>query len=156
MATPARKNIIDNVITTLTAITTAGGYKTTVDTVARVAKDWASVGENEMPWLGIKVGKETFVYRSTFGLIDVKLPIQIVGHVIATSDTSRSEKLNNLLDDVIAALSSDPTRDNNAVTTTILGGETDEGDPDTADSRGGSGSFVLDVEIFYQRTTSSS
>ncbi len=151
MATPVRKNILDALVDLFEDITVANGYKTTLATVARTVKDWGTWGAQEAPALGMKPGKEAFTYEP--GQLLVKLPIELGVYLVATSDTERSTKLNNVLDDVIAALESDPTLGvAGVIETNILGGETDEGDPDTADSRGGSGFLVINIEVVYLRS----
>lgn len=155
MGTPARKLILDNLATVLAGITVANGYKTTVVTVERVLKDWGTVGAQQMPWLGFAPGKETFEHQPC-GVIKTTLELKLVGHINASTDAARCTALSNLVDDVIAALNVDTTRGDNAVVTTVVDSETDEGDPDTLDSRGGSGSVVLTVRVLYFRTTGAS
>src|SRR5688572_13079789 len=117
MPTPNRESIITNVVTTLQGITVAGGFKTDVVQVERVAKNWADVGNGARPWLGVLVGKERYTHQP-FGEMDVFLTVHIIGHVASTSDEDRSTKLNALMDDVIAALQADTTRGGYAVQTT--------------------------------------
>lgn len=156
MGTPRRKDILDNIKTTLEGITTGNGYKTTIDTVERVVKEWDSVGPGSMPWLGYMARQDRLQYLPG-SVIRCTLPVTVVGHVLGTSPSNASELLNNLIDDVIAALSSDQTRGGFAIATTVISHETDEGDPDALpDSRGGAGSLVVDVEVTYDRTTGSS
>lgn len=155
MATPARALILDNLETVLVAIGSNATDKTAPQKVERVIKDWVSVGGNERPWIGFRPAREITTH-TPFGRIEVRLTVDIVGHVSSGSDGERSDRLNDLMDDIYAALNRDTTRDGNAVTTTVKQTETDEGSPDTIDSRGGGGSLVMNVEIFYERTTSAS
>lgn len=155
MATPARNLILENIATVLATITTANGYKTEIGTVERTVKDWDSVGAGEMPWLGFMPRRERIAHDSFEGM-NITMPVSIVGHVNASTDALRSDLISDLEDDVIKALQTDTTRDGNAVMTTFTEAESDEGDPDTIDSRGGSGSFEMVAEIFYLRTTSGS
>lgn len=158
MGTPARNLIIENVATTLAGITVAGGYKTTVTTVSRVIKNWNDVLSSEFPLVCFAFPKENIVHQP-FGLLEVKLRGHIIGHVNTGTDALRSDLLSNFQDDIIAILQIDTTRGRNAISTTIGGqadAETDEGDPDTMDTRGGTGTLVLPVEIFYQRTVNQS
>lgn len=154
MSTPARQAILDNIETTLQSITVANGYDVTVDTVEREVKEWDSVGAGSLPWLGFMPEAERLEYQPG-GVMRVTLPVAVVGHVNATTASDRCDKLSDLIDATVAALSADTTRGANATMTTVLDVATDEGDPDALpDSRGGSGSFVMRTEIVYMRTTS--
>ncbi len=155
MATPTRNLIIENVATTLANITTGNGYKTDVTTVSRVIKNWDDVKSSEFPWVGFAFPRENIVHRP-FGLVECRLRGHVVGHVNTGTDALRSDLLSNLQDDIIAVLWVDPTRGGYAVSTTLGGtagdAETDEGDPDTIDTKGGTGTLVLPIECFYERT----
>ena len=153
MATPKRRLILDNLCDALRSINGAPGNKIAVRKVERTVKEWATVGGADMPWIGFKAGRERHVHRP-FGLVEVRLPIDIVGHVNAADDVERSDLLNDLMDDIVGEIQIDTRRGGNAIHTTVLESETDEGDPDTQDSRGGSGSLVVRIEVFYERTTS--
>lgn len=155
MGTPRRSDILSNVQSVLSGITTGNGYKTTVHTVGAVVKEWASVGAQELPWVGVKPGKETFEHQP-FGVLIVTLPIEIVCIVAAANDTARYSALGNLIDDVIAALSADTTRGGYAISTSLAEDETDEGDPDTQNSGGGTGAMVVRVSVRYERTIAKS
>jgi hypothetical protein len=155
MGTPARKGVLDNVATTLAGITAGNGYKTTVATVERCIKDWDSVGVQSMPWLGFGPGVERYTHEPG-GMLLTELDINIVGHLNEATAENRTTKLSALVDDVIAVLSVDTTRDANAIQTTIAESEADDGDPDNNDSRGGTGSCRVLVRVKYQRTTGKS
>ena len=136
---------------TLEGITTGNGYKTTVVTVEALAKSWAGVKPGERPWIGVVPQKESFEH-TPFGGIRVRLPIAIIAHVSGTSQDDRASKLNDLLDDIIAVLNVDTTRNAKAIFTSVIGVDTDEGDPDGY----GDGSMVVNVDVVYLRTTSGS
>ena len=159
MGTPARNLIIENVATTLAGITVAGGYKTTVATVSRVIKNWNDVLSSEFPLVCFAFPREVIAQRP-FGLMEMRLRGHVIGHVNTGTDALRSDLLSNLQDDIIAVLNVDPTRNGNAVSTSIGqpagDGETDEGDPDTMDTRGSTGTLVLPIEVFYERTVNQS
>jgi len=151
MGTPARKNILDNISTTLSTITTGNGYNTTVVTVEAVGKTWADVGSGAKPWIGYAPVRESFEYFPG-DQIRVVLSVTLIAHMSGTTQSDRSTKLNNLLDDMIAVFNVDTTRNGNAISTTITTVETDEGSPDA----NGFGSMVVNMDIAYIRTQSAS
>jgi len=151
MATPRRSLLLSDIGTTLATITTGNGYKTTVSTVEAVGKDWADVKPGQKPWIGYVPTAESLEYLPG-GVIRSTLPVTLVCHVSGTTQSDRATKLNDLLDDVIAVLAVDTTRDSNAISTTIKTVETDEGSPDAI----GDGSMVVVLQIAYHRTTAQS
>lgn len=150
MATPNRRLVLQNIKTVLETITTGNGYKTTIDTVEALGKSWATVKTGQKPWLGIVPQRESLKFE--YSNIRVTLPVLIIGHVTGTTQDDRASKLNDLLDDVIAALNTDTTRSNNAISTTVTTVETDEGAPDGD----GDGSMVITVDVVYFRGVGSS
>ena len=151
MATPARRLILDDVKTVLATITVANGYKSTVKTVEALGKGFADTPVGDKPWAGVYPQQESFSFESG-GLIRVTLTLLVMVHISGATVDDRSTALNNLLDDVIAALGEDTTRGSNAVMTTITTVETDEGDPDAY----GNGSMAITAEVVYFRTQSKS
>jgi hypothetical protein len=151
MGTPARTSILSNLSTTLASITTGNGYNTTVLTVENEAKTWGDVPESQKPWVGYVPVAEVLQFLPG-DQVRVELPLDIICHVSGTTSSDRSTKLNNLLDDVIAALSVDTTRGSNAISTTVLSVDTDEGAPGAYDQ----GSMVLRVEVAFMRTSGQS
>jgi|TARA_Y100001938_G_C7947468_1_gene357490 hypothetical protein len=152
MATPARKLILDNIASSLETITTGNGYKTSVDSVNRRLVSWEEIGISQMPWVGFApIGQSTPNYKPN-GFIDVRMQVTIVGHVNSLSGAAKTTALANLEDDIIAAINDDTSRGNNAIRTNWLGTQTDEGNADSDDHRGGSGTLVMMFEVLYQRT----
>ena len=151
MATPTRRLILQNVSTVLNTITTGNGYKTTVTKVEALGKSWATVKPGEKPWLGIVPQRETYNHQPG-SLMRVTLSMLIIAHVTGTTQDDRASKLNDLLDDIIAAMNLDTTRNSNAIHTTLKNVETDEGAPDGD----GDGSMVASFDIVYLRTTAQS
>lgn len=151
MATPARKLILNNLQTTFEGITVAGGYKTTIVKVQALARGYADVKTGERPFIGYVPQAEQVEYQP-FNRIRCTLNVSVIGHVNGNSQSDRSTKLNNLIDDLIAALNEDPTRGSNAINTKLVQFETDEGDPDGR----GDGSVLAQVQIQYERSVSSS
>jgi len=150
MATPTRRLVLQNIKTVLETISTGNGYKTDVDTVEALGKSWATVKPGEKPWIGIVPQRESLKFE--YSNIRVVLSVLIIGHVAGSTQDDRASKLNDLLDDIIAAVNTDTTRDNNAISTTIIAVETDEGAPDGD----GDGSMVVTLNIVYFRGTGSS
>lgn len=154
MATPNRNLILEDIATSLGAIDGTGSFTSTVTTVERVIKDWQSVGAQEMPWLGFAPIRTAYTMMP-FGQIECTMDVTIVGIAQASTDSTRSDTISELVDDVIYALGIDATRGGNAVSTSIVSCETDEGDPDTMDSRGGTCGFVMGIQVRYDRTSGS-
>ena len=154
MATPARKLILDDIKTTLEAITVAGGYKTTVVTVERVIRDWGDVSAAQRPWVGFAPRIEAFQFLPG-KQVRVKMPVLIIAHISKADVDTKHAALSDLHDDIVAALGVDPTRAGNAVNTIVLQTEDDTGDPDTVDSTGRSGTLEVTAEVTYMRTYAS-
>ncbi len=151
MGTPARTSILSNLSTALSTITTGNGYNTTVATVENEAKTWADVPDSQKPWVGYVPIAEVMQFLPG-DQVRVELPLDIICHVVGNTNADRSTKLNNLLDDVIAALNVDTTRGSNAISTTVLSADTDEGAPGAV----GQGSMVLRIEVAFMRTSGQS
>tara|TARA_A100001391_G_scaffold199581_1_gene182798 strand:+ start:781 stop:1230 length:450 start_codon:yes stop_codon:yes gene_type:complete len=148
MGTPSRQNIVSNLKTTLETITTGNGYDTDVATVQILAKSWLQVPQQIRPWLGI-VPQETNYQYLPNGIIRSVLVIDIIGHVANGTAEQKRARLSGLIDDLFAALNVDTTRNGNAVMTTVVSSETDEGDPES------DGTLVLRINVVYMRTTGS-
>lgn len=155
MAVPKRQLILDNLFDALVAIKTTAGARSVPCKVERILKEWHHTGIAQRPWVGMRPALETHVHQS-FGVVDVTLRIDIVGHISSHNDLERAQHLNDLMDAIIAGIQLDTQRGCNAISTTVKSTETEEGNPDTVDSRGGGGSLAMVVEILYQRTTSAS
>ena len=151
MVTPRRKLILDDYITALSGITIANGYKTTVVTVERVIKSWEGSKPGEKPSIGILPQREDITHEPSQQM-RVDMTVVLVCHVIGTSAADRYTKLNDLLDDVIVALNFDTSRNGQAVSTTIVSVETDEGDDDAL----GDGTMVVHTRCVFYRTTAAS
>ena len=151
MGTPARTSILSNLGTTLATITTGNGYNTTVVEVENEAKTWADVPDSKKPWVGYVPIAEVLQFLPG-NQVRVELPLDVICHVKGNTNADRSTKLNNLLDDVIAALNVDTTRGSNAISTTVLSADTDEGAPGAV----GQGSMVLRIEVAFMRTSGQS
>ena len=151
MGTPKRKLILENLQTTLAGITAGNGYKTTVQTVEALARGYFDVKTGERPFVGYVPTSESFQHQPGGNMYST-LGVTVIGHISGNTLSERQTKINNLIDDVIAVLNVDTTRGANAISTTAVSVETDEGDPDAF----GDGSFVMQTQIKYIRTTAAS
>ena len=150
MATPTRRLILQNIKTVLETITTDNGYKTDLSKVEPLGKSWATVKPGEKPWVGIVPQRESLKFE--YSNIRVSLSVLLIAHVAGTTQDDRASKLNDLLDDIIAAINLDTTRGSNAISSTIKTVETDEGAPDGD----GDGSMVINMDLAYFRGVGSS
>jgi len=151
MGTPTRKLILENLQTTFEGVTTGNGYKTTVTTVQALARGYYDVRTGERPFIGYVPTSESFQHQPGGNMYST-MSVSVIGHVSGSTLSDRQTKINNLIDDVIAVLNVDTTRGANAISTTAVSVETDEGDPDAS----GDGSFIMPILIKYIRTTSAS
>ena len=85
----------------------------------------------------------------------VPWPVTIVGHVSVVAGELKTQALAKIEDDIIAVINADTTRDGNAIRTNWKGTQTDEGNTDSNDHRGGSGTLVMAFDILYQRSVNS-
>lgn len=152
MGTPARTNILLEVEAALNTISVAGGYNTDVTTVETMLRGRDDVQPGERPYLAFGPGKDT-PQNFCFNEIRVEMPIYIVGIIAEANWTTRSAKLNLLIDDVIAAMFTDPTLNSNAVDLSLVSADTDEADPDAGET---GGTIILEFKVVYYRTTSAS
>lgn len=151
MGTPTRKLILENLQTTFEGVTTGNGYKTTVTTVQALARGYYDVRTGERPFIGYVPTSESFQHQPGGNMYST-MSVSVIGHISGNTLSDRQTKINNLIDDVIAVLNVDTTRGANAISTTAVSVETDEGDPDAS----GDGSFIMPILIKYIRTTSAS
>jgi len=161
MATPARALALANMQTALRAISVANGYKSTVAgaSVETVLRQEDDLGAIQMPWIGFMPELDRPTYQP-FGLMRTRMKVRLWAFVAATTDALCNTAINNLIDDIIAALSADVTRGGNAITTMLDEGEgiqTNEGHPDKTVASGRHiGAIVMVWNVDYNRNTSSS
>lgn len=141
--TIGRQLIIEELETTLGAVSG-------VDKVYRYVRTWNEGEYGNRTIICVVPGPEEYNYASMNNVIRVQFKIDILCHVTESSVILRSEKLNTLLDDIIADLHVDQTRGGNAITTTILKASTDEADEN------GSETLLLEISVVYNRTTGAS
>lgn len=140
MATPSRALILDHVQAALSAL----------GTVQRTFRDWGEVGKGEMPWLGCWLGKTTFQHTPGREIRAIA-ELRVLAHVNHESPADRAQALAAMEDAIIAALNVDITRGGAALGTFLEASET-EGQDDTIDSRGGTGTLGMLFRIIYFRT----
>lgn len=152
--TTARTNILANVQTTLEGITVANGYNTDVVTVEGVVRDWGEVNAILRPWIGFIPQTTTYSYEPG-GRIRSVMRLLVFAHLSSASKAAASVALDNLQDDLIAAMNADTTRGENAVMSTLVDAQDDIGDPDSKDSNGIVTVTMQSWDIVYYRTTGS-
>ena len=148
MATARRKLILDNIFATLNGLTTYDGETITAQFAA---KSWDDFDLPAIPFVGIVPLREDITHEP-FEKMRVALQLSLICHVRQDTQPLRSEKLNVMFDDIVAALEEDTTRGCEAIHTTITSLETDEGDDDAEGNRHGDGSMVINVQVVYIRT----
>ena len=149
MATPSRKLILDDIKTTCEGIAVAAGFKSNVATVLRVAKTWTQAKNLAKPLIAIVAGAERIEERG-FNFIDAFWTVSLIGYIEKDADPDVNlTRINELQDDMIAALHADIRRGGNAISTKAKSFETDEMD------EAGQESMVMGFEIHYERTTGS-
>jgi hypothetical protein len=155
MTATRRQAILDDIATTLATITVANGYRTTVDTVERVLRQWDDIKPGARPWLGFGPNPEApdVVVHSPSNRLDVRMEVLIAGCVEAESGAARTAAVSDLVDDVIGALYADIRRDGNAISTMMIDLASDEIHPDSHVHDGGTAYFVSRWAIQYYRTT---
>lgn len=153
MATPNSTGIINDLITALEAITTAGGYKTDVEKVTRTVKTWDEA--TQRPEIG--VGKGAVQYRYEYAnCIRCTMRVTLGAHILAADAETRLTAVENILDDIIAAVHDDYTRSGNAIKTTIVNSEDDLGVGHAVTHQGYGASLAVELQIEWTRTTGSS
>lgn len=155
MATPTIRSALANLYTVLGTISTTNSYKTDVATVRRYVLDWEDASQEGLPWVGFSPGITTagHLHGSCIRCVHA---VSIAAHVRANTQSDAYDNLEDLIDDIIAAVELDPTRGQFAVSTMYKQHQTDEGSPDHMDHRGGTASAVVEFDIIYNRTTSGS
>lgn len=129
MANSNRKRILDNIVSTVAAITTGGGYNYSVGECQRGFKHFNAVPEDKFP-AGYVAGADEKRRNSAQRTFTSEMEASLVLYVKGTDagDTAALEQaLDNLIEDVTKALMVDVTRGGYAVTTEIGDIDTDKG-----------------------------
>lgn len=130
MANSTRKRILDDIKTTLAAITTGGGYNFTVGGAQRGYRHFNSVPEDAFPYACI-AGADEKRRNVTNRELRSDVLASIVGWVKITGDANDTaaveQAIDNLIEDFTKALYVDITRGGIATLTEIGDIETDKG-----------------------------
>lgn len=148
MATPRRKLILDDLFNTLNGLPT---YDANTVIAEFAAKGWDDFDLPAIPFVGIVLTSEDIIHEP-FQKMRVTLNVELICHVRQDTQVLRSDKLNELFDDIVGALNDDTTRGGNAISTTIIRLQTDESDDDADGNRHGDGSMVISLRVVYIRT----
>lgn len=152
MSTALRRAALSDLVTTLGTISVANGYATNVTEVAMRAFEWETVyAEYELPVIGVVPGRVTYDYRANGGVIIAVQAVSLEFCVAAATQAQAWDRGDALIDDIIGAIHVDPTRGGNALHTQIRSAETDAGNPDIMDSRGGTAAGIVELEITLHR-----
>lgn len=146
-----RHNALLDVVSAMEGITAGNGYANTVQVVYRHAVDWHTVRvDGPLPCIGVLPLACSFEHvspRQMRGRQEVAIEF---GYAAATDDEVW-ERGDTLVDDIIAALLADRTRGGHALGTEIVSVETEQGNPDTMDSAGGTAAGIVRATIILQR-----
>jgi hypothetical protein len=133
MANSTRRSIADNIVSTLAAISSGGGYNLTAGEVKRGFKHFNKVPENKLrsgyfaAYLAGVDEERTNAAQRTFSSI-VKASLVCYVMISNSEDAEALEQaIDNVVEDVTKALMVDVTRGGHAVTTEIKEIDTDKG-----------------------------
>jgi hypothetical protein len=153
MATPARTSILLAIKSALEGITVANGYKTDVNNVDPYLRPSRDVGDAERPHICFgSIDVEPYKHKA-YDSLETTIKWLAVGNTAAAATwAAMSEDVNDLLDDIIAAIvGADDTLGENAVSTYLLWTDTSE-----ADSQWHEGGYCFACfETKYNRDTTS-
>jgi hypothetical protein len=154
MSTPNSTAILSNIVSTLSAITTGGGYHTTVAEVCRYGRNPEEAPKR--PSLYVHKGAVEYSYAHG-NMLRCTMTVTIFGHVYAATHALRDAAIEELLDDCVAALMVDPTRGGNAIDTVFVRSEDDVSDlPSQRTAQGLGSDFALEITVMWDRLTTSS
>lgn len=154
MGSSARKLALDNLYAALSGISVANGYSTDIASLGRRAIDWDSVYESfALPAVVMVPGKIDYELISR----NIMVVNQLVSIEFAYSAATQTEAWDDgdaIIDDLIGAILDDPTRGGNALHTIVVDAETDAGNPDLMDSRGGTAAGIMNLQLRLSRAWS--
>lgn len=152
MATSKRRAALDDLVTALGTITVANGYANTITTVALRAFEWETVYQDyALPVIGVVPLDVTYDYRSSDNIIIATQRVAIEFGYSAPTQQATWDTGDALVDDIIGAMHVDTTRGGNALHTQIVSAQTDSGNPDVMDSRGGTAMGIIQATITLNR-----
>ena len=151
--TIARRLILDRIKVALEGIDGTGVYVSTVDTVHRHARTWNETRFDDRISVCIAPRLETYRYQPA-NMLRVEFIVDLLAFVNAATDSedARINAINDLLDDMIAAVHANQTwrsasnTDQQAIATSIVEAETDEADFE------GQETIRLSIKVIYDRT----
>lgn len=151
MADSCRHLALDNLVTALSNISVLNGYATDVTEVAMRAFEWETVYQDySLPVIGVVPNAVTYEYLSK-NVIQGRQAVAVEFCYSAPTQELAWSVGDALIDDIIGAIHVDPTRGGYAMHTTIQSAETDAGNPDIIDSRGGTAAGIVQLEIVLTR-----
>jgi len=152
MGTPNSTSIVNYLVTQLGTITVAGGYKTTVAEVTRYGRNPDEAPRR--PSLDVHKGPVDYTYVHG-NQLRCTMAVHVFGHVYGDTEAARLIAVENLLDDCIAALFSDPTCSSEAIDLTIRRSEDNVSDlPSLRTNQGLGADLVIELQVRWDRTTS--
>lgn len=151
MSTSKRRAALTDLVSALETITTGNGYTNTVAAVGMRAFEWETVHHDfALPAIGVVPGAVTYEMIAN-NLMIVNQLVSIEFCYAASTQTEAWDTGDSLIDDIIGATLVDPTRGGNALHTFIQTAETDAGNPDIMDSRGGTAAGIIAAQIRLHR-----
>lgn len=151
MALSNRHQALLNVVTTMQGITTGNGFVNDVAAVYKSALDWEQGrARGSLPAIGILPLACPFTHISPQQL-QGRQDVAIEFAYAASTDDQVWERGDTLVDDIIGALLQDRTRGGFAMGTEIDSVETEQGNPDTMDSAGGTAAGIVRITLIIQR-----
>lgn len=157
MGDSRRLAALKNLVTAMGTIASGdGGYATDVATVLKEFIDWETgPPRGALPQIAVVPLEATYEYLATYGndaglRVNQAVAVEYVYQSHTQDDAWQTG--DELADDIIAAASVDRTRGGNALDTRVTSVETDAGNADTMDSRGGISAGIVRFNIILTRT----
>lgn len=151
MTDPVREAIIDNVASTLAAVTVANGYRTNVASVSRIWRSFGDIHPEMCPTVEFYPLDRSRYEDDGCGVTSTRLQFVCVGWVTGADYEARDLAVSQLEDDLHKALLSTQTRGGNAVRTQLLESEF-VGLEDYEPISG----VLVSFEVWYQREVTQS
>lgn len=158
MAVTSKALILRDIRSTFEAVSIANGFKTDVTTVEEFLRSRDEVETGNRPLIGFGADQETYEHHMG-NVMRVQLPWTAVGYIRETDSEVWDDSLdtiNDLRDDIIAAIMADHTLGGSATQTLLLSDLDDTADPNRRDISEDGGAVVLNFMTTYYRTTGSS
>jgi len=153
MGTPNATTIVNDLVTQLGTISVDNGYNTDVAEVTRTVKTWDEA--TTRPSIGVGKGRVQYEHGHG-GYLRCSMMVTIVGHVLGSTEAARLTALENMLDDIVAALFADHTRSGSAVKTTLIFSDDDNGVAHSVPHYGAGSSLQIELRVTWDRTTGAS